>query len=90
MTEEVELLKKELEQRKLELEGRAVELQHIRDLLSKQLRAALRNIRDLREVNLRLLRVGILVQYYSGFKKITWFVGKLGLCEIRCQPFLTY
>ncbi|CAG9537486.1 unnamed protein product [Cercopithifilaria johnstoni] len=54
--EKIEYLKNELAQRKTELKRQAVELQHVRDLLKRHLHVALKNVRDFREINLKLLK----------------------------------
>ncbi|VDO31126.1 unnamed protein product, partial [Onchocerca flexuosa] len=56
IAEKVEYLKNELEQRKTELKDQTTELQHVRDLLRKHLHVTLKNVRDLREMNLNFLK----------------------------------
>ncbi|VDK64326.1 unnamed protein product [Onchocerca ochengi] len=56
ITKKVEYLKNELEQRKTELKDQTTELQHIRDLLRKHLHITLKNVRNLRETNLKFLK----------------------------------
>uniref|UniRef100_A0A915PLM3 Uncharacterized protein n=1 Tax=Setaria digitata TaxID=48799 RepID=A0A915PLM3_9BILA len=56
IAEKIDHLKGELKQQKEELDVRAVELQHVRNLLREHLCAALKIIRDLREMNLKLLK----------------------------------
>ncbi|MCP9261942.1 BMA-HCP-2 [Dirofilaria immitis] len=53
---EVEYLKSELAQKETELEDRTIELQLIRDLLREHLHVILKSVRDLREMNLKLLK----------------------------------
>ncbi|VBB26933.1 unnamed protein product [Acanthocheilonema viteae] len=54
--EKIEHLKNKLTQQKTELKRQAIELQHVRDLLREHLHVALKNVRDLREMNLKLLK----------------------------------
>lgn len=55
--EKVECLNTELAQRKTDLKRQAVELQNVRNLLREHLDVALKNVRDLREMDLKLLKV---------------------------------
>ncbi|VDK74171.1 unnamed protein product [Litomosoides sigmodontis] len=54
--EKVECLNTELAQRKADLNREVLELQHVRNLLREHLYVALKNVRELREVHLKLLK----------------------------------
>ncbi|VDO37036.1 unnamed protein product, partial [Brugia timori] len=54
--ETIEYWKSELTQREAELKGQAVQLKHVQDLLRNHLHIILKNVRDLREMSLKLTK----------------------------------
>ncbi|EJD76266.1 hypothetical protein, variant [Loa loa] len=54
--EKIQYLKSELAQQKTELKRQGVEFQHVRNLLREYLYVTLKNVRDLREMNLKLFK----------------------------------
>ncbi|KAK6104254.1 hypothetical protein QQG55_15565 [Brugia pahangi] len=54
--ETIKYWKSELKQREAELKGQAVQLKHVQDLLRNHLHIILKNVRDLREMSLKLIK----------------------------------